>query len=444
VSASQLANKMSQIEPPDAVIGMTDWQEGLFNRQISVPCIRVKNKHLSFITSQSKEVLLKLKKVQPIIDDGETDRRTILFNPDQVKVYGDVPESVRTFLAHIGEPEDLSKKEVSLTVENFQPKSMLNKVLRSTDENVTGFTLVGHIAHLNLKENLLPFKTVIGEILLKLPNVKTVVNKTNVIDNTYRNFEMEVLAGEADNYVVSIKENKVKFELDFSKVYWNSRLSTEHERLVKKIRQGEVFYDVFAGVGPFAVPAAGKKAKVFANDLNPESYKWLKRNMEINKLANANVYNLDGKEFIQTIIKEGLEKWLDTCRQNGQEAAKVHIAMNLPGTAIDFLGGFKGLLKNNEGAWPSKLENFPVVYVYAFSSDEDAQNGSLLGRCTQSIGAPIHPDDVSIDFVRNVAPKKNMFRVTFHLNPEILTGRKLDSASGDEDDIGAKRQKIEQ
>ena len=44
-------------------------------------------------------------------------------------------------------------------------------------------------------ECLEPYKLVIGQILLLLPNVKTVVNKINSIDNTYRNFAMETLAG---------------------------------------------------------------------------------------------------------------------------------------------------------------------------------------------------------------------------------------------------------
>ena len=51
------------------------------------------------------------------------------------------------------------------------------------------------------------------------------------------------------------------------------------------LRNGDVVYDVFAGVGPFAVPAARKKCIVFANDLNPDSFKWLQHNMKLNKVS---------------------------------------------------------------------------------------------------------------------------------------------------------------
>ena len=63
-----------------------------------------------------------------------------------------------------------------------------------------------------------------GDVLLdKVCAVKTVVNKVNVIDNTFRNFQMEVLSGE-ENFVTVAKEHGFQYEFDFSKVYWNSRL----------------------------------------------------------------------------------------------------------------------------------------------------------------------------------------------------------------------------
>lgn len=46
----------------------------------------------------------------------------------------------------------------------------------------------------------------------------------------------------------------------------------------------DIIVDAFAGVGPFALPAAKKGCGVLANDLNPESYKWLSRNIESNRV----------------------------------------------------------------------------------------------------------------------------------------------------------------
>lgn len=45
-----------------------------------------------------------------------------------------------------------------------------------------------------------------------------------------------------------------------------------------------VLGDMFAGVGPFALPAAKKGCTVYANDLNPNCFKYLQENAEGNKV----------------------------------------------------------------------------------------------------------------------------------------------------------------
>jgi len=67
-------------------------------------------------------------------------------------------------------------------------------------------------------------------------------------------------------------------------VYWNSRLHAEHERLVNLFGASDVVADVFAGVGPFAIPAAKKGCIVFANDLNPNSTAFMQTNCATNKV----------------------------------------------------------------------------------------------------------------------------------------------------------------
>ena len=49
-------------------------------------------------------------------------------------------------------------------------------------------------------------------------------------------------------------------------------------------RPEDVVADVFAGVGPFALPAGKKGCGVLANDLNPNSYKYLQVNVKDNKV----------------------------------------------------------------------------------------------------------------------------------------------------------------
>ena len=94
---------------------------------------------------------------------------------------------------------------------------------------------VGHLAHMNLQPEHEPFKQLIGEVILdKTARLRTVVSKCGAIHAQFRYFDMEVLAGEPD-FVVEVKENGCTFRLDYAKVYWNSRLETEHKRIVASL-----------------------------------------------------------------------------------------------------------------------------------------------------------------------------------------------------------------
>lgn len=208
--------------------------------------------------------------------------------------------------------------------------------------------------------------------------------------------------------VLQVKENGVAYEFDFSRVYWNPRLSTEHQRVVQLIKRGETVFDVFAGVGPFAIPAARSGAHVLANDLNPESYRWLQHNCKLNKVeSKVQTFNLDGRAFIQGPMKQELPALL-------KGKAGIHVLMNLPALAVDFLDAFRGLLQQE----PSGEETLPTVHCYGFSKDNDPET-DVVKRASCSLGFPLE-DRCSVHFVRNVAPNKDMMCVTFTLPQKVL------------------------
>src|SRR5690242_18314861 len=91
---------------------------------------------------------------------------------------------------------------------------------------------------------------------------------------------------------VEVSEADCDFKFDYSKVYWNTRLQTEHKRLVDLFNPGEVVCDVMAGIGPFAVPAGKKGVFVWANDLNPESYEAMKWAINKNKVSQLLSFSL--------------------------------------------------------------------------------------------------------------------------------------------------------
>jgi tRNA (guanine37-N1)-methyltransferase len=192
---------------------------------------------------------------------------------------------------------------VELGYEHMTASEILKRLLPSTIETPSSFETVGHIVHLNLRDEALPYRRIIGQVLLdKITRVRTVVNKVGTIENEWRVFEMEVLAGE-DDTIAEVRQGGLRYKLDFRKVYWNSRLEAEHERLVHTwFSSGQVVADAMAGVGPFAVPAAKKGCTVLANDLNPDSHHWLLENIALNKVgASVSATCLDGREFLRQV-----------------------------------------------------------------------------------------------------------------------------------------------
>ena len=206
--------------------------------------------------------------------------------------------------------------------------------------------------------------------------------------------------------------------------FFISFTGSEHQRVVDCISKGDVLYDVFAGVGPFAVPAVKKKkAIVFANDLNPTSYKYLMKNVQLNKIKEGfHCYNMDGREFIKSVVKDDLINQCTKLEKN----KTIHIVMNLPALAIEFLDAFKDLFAGDE-TLTSKAIVLPKVYCYCFTDikineDKNKQN-EVRERVKGVVGDSVETD-LAVRFVRNVAPNKDMMCVTFTLTREVLFGQK--------------------
>lgn len=184
---------------------------------------------------------------------------------------------------------------------------MLRELLPEDVKDIpSGFETIGDIAHMNLTGKLFDYRYLIGEVVLdKNPALRTVVTKIGQIESTYRFYDLECIAGDSSNYETMVVEDKVKFKVDVSKVYWCSKLSTERNRMVDIIlKEGEVLCDMFCGIGPMCVKAAAKKKiKVIANDLNPACFEYLKINSKLNKVQNLVVpFNMDAREFVKMVV----------------------------------------------------------------------------------------------------------------------------------------------
>ena len=118
----------------------------------------------------------------------------------------------------------------------------VNNLLRALPN---GFEIMRKIAHMNLYDQYLIYKYLIGQLILdKNIWLFIVINKVGKIDNVNRIYNMEIIAGEK-NYNIEYKEVGVRFQFDLWKTNWYSRLQNELEREIKLYKKNEVLWDAF-------------------------------------------------------------------------------------------------------------------------------------------------------------------------------------------------------
>ncbi|KAK7388766.1 hypothetical protein VNO78_23593 [Psophocarpus tetragonolobus] len=311
----------------DAVAGCEDLSrshldESKFEVHFKLWALRIPCQHCKLATRILNGYLLDKPRVKPITEDPTCEKTRYLILSDKVlnQNLSDIPKQKVDELKGLCEIE-VVPYSLTLGYSYWSADHVLKQILPTGMEVPSSFETIvkylgfritiydhfgsGQIAHLNLHDELLPYKDVIAKVIYdkNYPRIKTVVNKVGTITNEFRVPEFEILAGE-QNMITEVKQYGATFRLDYSLVYWNSRLEHEHKRLVSMFQAGETICDMFAGIGPFAIPAAQKGCIVYANDLNPDSIHYLRINAKINKVDDGiYAYNMDARKFISRLME---------------------------------------------------------------------------------------------------------------------------------------------
>ncbi|KZT72888.1 hypothetical protein DAEQUDRAFT_808857 [Daedalea quercina L-15889] len=458
---------------PPPLHGMRVLDRSAFKKTITVVAAKVPKQMVGTLrdTQEVRKAVLHIPRFPHVCTADDDEHRLLLFDYENED---DLPQETRDYLKE--RSLQLQPYNLQLDYDYWNANEILHAILPEDlfldADYVTTFETVGHLAHLNfhyMHAECLPWKHIIAQVIIdKNSRIRTVVNKTDIInDSIYRIFPMEILAGEPSTLVTHTQLN-CHFTFDFAEVYWNTRLEAEHQRIVDMFKPEDVVADVFAGVGPFALPAASKGCAVVANDLNPNCYKWLLVNIERNKVAElVHPTCMDGREFIREIFNQlyddpmppvpppklswrqrrsATKKAIQEARQSpppsgqsphpspardarqpeGRRRRVTQFVMNLPGTAIDFLDAFRGVLgpENAAGRGLSGIydsqEKMPIIHCYAFTKlrDEELAAAELRERVETALGAKL-VGEAQWYLVRSVAPNKDMYRFSFQLPYEV-------------------------
>jgi tRNA (guanine37-N1)-methyltransferase len=358
--------------------------------------------------------------------------KSILKGPDCTNVVLINPKfSAEEISAELGIPaSSITEHEVQTTINNLNYQDVLRLLLPSEVLLPSSFEIIGHVALLNLRPVHLPYKYLIGKAILDTSrNIKTVVNKYDKLKNVFRTPALELIAGEL-NYETMVNEESVRLFLNVEQVYFCSRLHYERSRVLQEVKPKSIIADVFCGIGPFAVRAAKEKScKVWANDLNPECFKYLQTNIKKNKLDKlVTPFCMDGREFISLIFDKVA---------SGEILVVDHFYMNLPALAIDFLDAF-----NNVGYKTLPFDSFKI-HVYCFQPKEETED-LIIEKVKERIVGIMSPiknqiEFTNFNFVKNVSTTKAMLCASFRVSKPL--GQPLPEPGSSQAEVQLKKTK---
>lgn len=148
----------------------------------------------------------------------------------------------------------------------------------------SSFDVVGDVGMIKLPDELLPYKSDIGNAMMRANHSLRCVFIDSGVKGELRVRDLELIAGTGPSETVH-REFGARMHTDPAKVYFNPRLAGERHRIASQVRDGEVVIDMFAGVAPFGVQIcrAAKPSAVYSIDLNPDAERFALMNKRDNR-----------------------------------------------------------------------------------------------------------------------------------------------------------------
>ena len=226
------------------------------------------------------------------------------------------------------------------------------------------------------------------ELLTRFRYVRTIFIDVAGVKGEHRTRELVFVAGEPKTRTV-YKEHGLSFHVNVVEAYVSPRLSYEHVRVARLVREGEAVVNMFAGVGPFSIFIAklSKPSVVYSIDINPVAYELMVENIRLNN--------------VESIVKPILGDAAEVTR-NQLAGLSDRVLMPLPNMSERFYCSALASLKN-EGF----IHAYEFLHVDKNKSKQEALiNGfSQIKSILQSCGEDIHIELALQRVVRKVGPR---------------------------------------
>ncbi len=221
------------------------------------------------------------------------------------------------------------------------------------------------------------------ELIARIPYIKSVWLAASPTLGEERVRDFIHLAGERRSETVYV-EHGCKFKVDIAKVFITPRLSFEHIRVARQVKEGERVVNMFAGAGLFSIIIAckAKPRVVHSIDINPHAYKAMVENIKLNKVEGiVKPYLGDAKDVIERELRGSADR----------------VLMPLPALALEYLPYALEALESNG-----------IIHVYLHvhaerGEDPRAKAVDQVVKAAGKLGARVKPMHARV--VRKVGPR---------------------------------------
>jgi|TARA_B100000315_G_scaffold229129_1_gene238496 tRNA (guanine37-N1)-methyltransferase len=233
----------------------------------------------------------------------------------------------------------------------FKFQDYLKGFLSQSQIDIFGhsYDVIGNIAIIRVPNVLVSYENKIAESLVKAhKNIKNVYKNASAVKGKSRTRELVHLGG-GKGTITQHNEYGCVYMLDVSKVYFSPRLAYERNRILEIVRDGEIIVDFFAGVGPFSILLAkNRNVEIYSIDANPLAYKYLKKNIILNKVVNK-VIPIFGN-----------------CLEVAPKGIANRVIMNLPKSSDEYLSLAFDVIKKG------------VIHFYSISYKDDLYDSEMI------------------------------------------------------------------
>ena len=140
-----------------------------FKKTVQVPVLHIPSAKISELGKCLNKKMFKVVGIKPIAEiASDKSTKLLLLDPIKCPTVDSFTDEENTLMQNLGvDLDDWQWHDIELSYENWTHSEILRAILPKETDGITGFSSVGHILHLNLKDDVVDFKEIIGNDLWK-------------------------------------------------------------------------------------------------------------------------------------------------------------------------------------------------------------------------------------------------------------------------------------